>query len=122
MMLVGYKIVHSGVIIPNSGEQQHLLHAVHTDRRTMSLPTGELSIQMLYQIKQASMYAFTTPGHCANHQICELLSENRPQRYSKGGNNLDLAEQDNRVFENGSEEAYQSTATVTALVGWNLAV
>lgn len=84
----------------------------------MALPTADLSTQALYQIKQPSMYTFTL----CQQQICELLSENSPRRCSKCGNNFDLTEQDKRLFENGSEEAYQGAATMTALVGWNPAV
>lgn len=40
----------------------------------------------------------------------------------KGENNFNLAEQDNRTFETGSERNHQSAATVTTLVGWNLTV
>lgn len=46
-------------------KRPYILHAVDTDKGTMALPTGDPSTQMLYQIKQASMYTFTSPGHCA---------------------------------------------------------
>lgn len=42
------------------GATPHLLQSADTYRRTMALPTGDLSMQMLYQIKQTSMYAFTS--------------------------------------------------------------
>lgn len=64
MMLVWHSRVHSGVIAFDGCEQPRLLHAVDTNRGTMVLPTGDLSTQMLYQIKQASMYTFTSPVHC----------------------------------------------------------
>lgn len=63
---------------------------------------------------------FTSLGRC-QPQICELLSEKRPERYTKEGNNFNLTQQDKRVFEKDSEETYQIAAAVTALVGWNLA-
>lgn len=90
----------------------------------MSLPTGDLSTQALYQIKQASMYTFTSPGHCASNKSvsCCLKIGQRGTQNGVIKKSKNLAEQDKRLFENGSEEAYQSAATVTALVGWNLAV
>lgn len=68
MMLVWHSRVHSGAIVLSGGWRPHLLHKVDTDRGTMSLPTGDLSTQALYQIKQASMYTFTSPGHCASNK------------------------------------------------------
>lgn len=122
MMLVWRSRVHSGVIVFNGGEQPRLLLAADTDRGTMALPTGDLSTQSLYQIKQASMYTFTSPGHCATIKSVSSCLKIGHRGIQKGRNYFDLAEQDNRLFENDSEDAYQSAATVTALVGWNLAV
>lgn len=84
MMLEWHSRVHSDVIVLQSFKQPHLLRAVGTGRRTKALPTNDLSTQTLYQIRQPSMYTFTKPVTLCHHQISELLSENRPQRYSKG--------------------------------------
>lgn len=88
----------------------------------MGLPTGDLSVQTTVSDQTSINVHIHKPVTLRRHQICELLSENRPQRYSKGGNNFDVAQRDNGVFENGSEEAYQGADTLTVLVGWNLAV
>lgn len=82
----------------------------------MALPTGDLPTQAVYQIKQASMYTFTLCQHCATVSCCLKTGQGGAQNAE---NIFNLTEQDKRLFENGSEEAYQSAATVTALVGWN---
>ncbi|MED6277495.1 hypothetical protein CHARACLAT_014057 [Characodon lateralis] len=51
------------------------------------------------------------PGTLCLHRLCES---------TPSGNNFNLREQDNRFFEIGSEEAFQSAESVTTVVGWKL--
>lgn len=76
---------------------------------------------MLYQIKyiNARIHKYGTLWTTKSMSCCLKIGHRGIQ---KGEIIFDLAQHDNRLFENSSEEAYQSAATVTALVGWNLAV
>lgn len=79
------------------------------------IPVGTLSHQ-----SRINMHIYGS-RRTRRRPVCDPLSENMSERYWKWAKRLNLTGQDNGLFEIGSEKAYQSAATVTALVGWNLA-